>query len=428
MTSTVKKNNPVLRFFFNPLARGSAIMFTGSVLSGLLAYGLQIVLARALGVEDYGLVSSLMAVYTIVVSPLAALSLAVTKDASYKLAHHDMPGLRGLVAALWRTPLFVWVTASAMLIALAPLLTHIIKGANFLHIACLAGVVLAAYFVSLTGALVHALQRFTVSTAIGIGVVVAKIVAVVVLVWMGFRVNAVLLGFTVSSLIAAAMSYQVFYRSCGRGESVLYQGTAFHMRRLFPMLISYLSINIISQYDLLLVKYLFDARVAGEFALAAVLGKAIFVLPTSIGSAVFPIAARGHALAEDGRKTLFLACAYVFLLAAGGTFGLWLLGDFFIRLFFGEGHLLASQVIGIYGFAMIPLAIMYVIEYYYLANGKVLVPLFIFASTLLQIIALTVAHVEIITLVWMQALANLACLLLIIAYVHMKTKGTYRFA
>src|SRR4051812_45659732 len=76
---------------YSKLARASALLFTSTIAGGVLGYVFQVMMGRMLPTADYGLFSAIMALFMVLVTPLGALMLVISRKVSEYRALQD-PG------------------------------------------------------------------------------------------------------------------------------------------------------------------------------------------------------------------------------------------------------------------------------------------------------------------------------------------------
>lgn len=93
-----------------------------------------------------------------------------------------------------------------------------------------------------------------------------------------------------------------------------------------------------------------------------------------------------------------------------GALFYWLFGPWLVQTFMGSEYKESGEIVRFYGFAMIPLALMMVAEYFLLAKGKALFAFLLGVGAPIQIAAITRYHDTPLDVVWIVGLGGAALL------------------
>ena len=115
-------------------------------------------------------------------------------------------------------------------------------------------------------------------------------------------------------------------------------------------------------------------------------------LPASLVLALFPMVAESHALRQNPKPYLWKAIAYTLLLSGTGTLIYWLFPDIFLRLLLGIKYLQAAPLLGLYGIAMLPMALLLVLINYYIARGANVIWLLCGSGAVIEILLISLRH------------------------------------
>jgi O-antigen/teichoic acid export membrane protein len=279
------------------------------------AYVVSAILARKLGAIDYG-------IYGVVISQLLWLESLVSAGvpgATCKLiasGRHD-------VGEVERSARALLVGSSLLLVGscwfLAPVMAnfmHIPNGALLLRIAII-DVPFAVVYASYDGIL-YGHRRFGV---IGLAQVVyglTKLGASVVLIWLGFSIERVLIGNVISTCVVCA-ALGVYYPPTGclpRGRIV---------REILsiaaPMALYLISVQVLLNLDLWSLKILWTGRgeVVGQYVASGNLARTLTVIPAVQTGVLFASVAWALASREGARARLHLqeATRFVLVISAG---------------------------------------------------------------------------------------------------------------
>lgn len=272
------------------VALHGAFVFLGIFASNVLSYLFYMLIGRRGGVVIYGEVTSLISAILVLGAPANVLQLIAARIAADLDASQNVAGLRRLARAMTG-----WTAlAGALIVAAAVVFRGPVAG--FFHITdsrsvVLAGVSLGLYWMAygqrgvLQGA--HRFGDLSISLA---AEAATKVVAGVWLVG-AFGTAGALGGFTIALAVGALYNLVRFRRLFGTGTagSPFDRGTVERIVR--GVGVGQLTLTALTFYDVPLVKHIFDARSAGLYAAAALVGRVVIAGNAFIPTIVLPKAA-----------------------------------------------------------------------------------------------------------------------------------------
>jgi O-antigen/teichoic acid export membrane protein len=231
--------------------------------------------------------------------------------------------------------------------------------------------------------------------------VLLKIVFSGVLVGIGYGVTGALIGVFIAVIGGWLITCGPVYRAVIAGKGKQFHSLHLTILPSLPVLVANIAFAIMTQIDIVLVNYYFSPHDAGLYAAASVLGKAVMYLPGGLALAMFPMVAENHARNEESTHLLIQALLMAAFMCGCGAFFYYFFSDWIIRFFYGESYKGAGEVLRYYGFAILPMALIMVAEYFLIAKGRVifaylfllfapmqLLAVYYFHSTLLSIVAI----------------------------------------
>lgn len=398
------------------LLMASSYLFASSIVGGVLGYVYQIVMARFMTPNDYGLFMALMALVPILSVPLATIYMAVSRRFSQYIALDEKDKL---VDLFWSAQIKVVLFGSIGLlffIACSVSLQRFLVAPSLLSIWLVGIYMFFVFLITIANAAIQANQHFwfiAFSNVIG---PLGKLVFGVLFIALGLRVQGAMYGLISTVAMLAAIGFYYCWRNLGLTWRKPSWSQHLNLKDIYPVFLATFSFTLLFQIDLLLVKHLFSPYEAGMYAAAATLGKATLFLPSSIVVPLFPMTA---AETTAGRETTNLL-----LKAIGVTFGISLLGALFyyllaeqtIMILFGPDYVEAAPILRYYGFAMVPMAIIMVVEHYLVAKGRLLFAYLIFGlSPVFVLFVLFWSHSPI-SVVWLMIGVGISILVLAVFF------------
>lgn len=316
----------------NLLVKGSAILLLGAVLTNLGSYLFHLVLARMLGVAEYGVLESLVSLAYFINVPIAVFSLVTVK---YISQEKDDRKRALFVKKLLKGFLSWGVMGLAAFLLASPVIKSVVKvDSPWLIIGIGFGGYLGVYS-SVFSASLQGLAKFFRLSLVMIFGSWLKLGLAVLLVLFGFGVGGAIYGIVLASFFTAFVGYQLLTRLLPFGG-----GGEISVRRSFKRIGSYsmavlasnLSLTSFYTLDIILARYFLPPIEAGHYAALSVLGKIIFFASSPVSQAMFPLISDKKARGEDYKKLLGLS----FLLVSAISFSLIIAYNFLPNFIVGQ--------------------------------------------------------------------------------------------
>lgn len=344
-----------------------------NVMAGGLGYVFQVLMGRMLTPGEFALFSAIMSVAAILTSPIAAVFMVISRNITQLFAS----GCTSFILRTYKRFTNICLLSAGGLIFVSFVfenqITLYINNSNKIHIILLSLIMASAALGMLNNAYLQATQDFNWLAGMSVTTVLLKIIVATFLVAIGLGVSGALTG----AVISTAGAYLVvnrFIKLKYRSSQVenhpnLVQVTDFS--RLLPVLIATISVAAMTQLDVVLVNNFFDLETAGQYAAAAILGKAVLYLPGGLVLALFPMVAEAQAKDNKVVGYVLTASALTFFLCGAAAFFYWEFGDFIVHTLYGEKYSGVGEILKYYGLIMLPMALLVVAEYFLMALGKV---------------------------------------------------------
>ena len=158
------------------------------------------------------------------------------------------------------------------------------------------------------------------------------------------------------------------------------------------MLVGSLAFASLTNADILLAAYFLPADVAGVYAAAALVGKAVLFLPAAIVTVLLPKAVVRKAAGLSPHKILLASAAVTLIVTLGATVLLALVPESLLVWAFGGDFRDATSLLGWFGLAMTAAALVNVYLSVYFAERNVRFPLLVLAAAVAQLIAVAAWH------------------------------------
>ena len=375
------------------LIKSSSLLFVAAMVTNVFNYAFQITMGRMLSPKEYGLMNALLALFVIMVVPVAPLFTVIThKTAEYK-ALGDLAAIHDLHRKMSRRVILAGLCGLVLFLILSPYLRDYLHMSSIVPIVIIGMSLIAALSYPVNLAVLQGVQDYTwlgILSSLGGP---AKFLFTVLFVWAGFGVSGVMAGMVASGLLLWSMSYFPTGRhlihvkgSNGAAEHVSFTDA-------IPVFLAVFAFTLLTQADMVLVNRYFTAQdAAGIYASAAVLGKAVMYIPGAIVLALFPMVSEQYALNRGSRHLLFKALIMTMAISGSGAVFFYLFPVSIIGVVYGNQYTEAASILKYYGLAMLPMALLMVLMNYLIAREKNLFSYIMIVGALLEIFAIILFH------------------------------------
>jgi len=277
-------------------------------------YAFFLLAGRVLGPADYGLVAAILSGVLVIQTPFTSLQTALARVVS------AVPSAEG--AALYRTALrraLRWTPAGAALAAAAVVLAGVVR--DGVPVGPLLAAILVLLPVAVFPLALGQLQgerrfgRYALSMA-SFGL--PRPLMLLPLLALGLGVYAALLGTAATTVLAGVVA--VLFTADRLREAVPGPPQAHHARAmatsLAPLVAGVTAVAVMSNLDVIAAKLALDPVEAGLFASAAVVAKAVFLVPQAITIVLLPRVAQRHAAGGATAELLAVSLGATLLIGA----------------------------------------------------------------------------------------------------------------
>jgi O-antigen/teichoic acid export membrane protein len=374
-----------------------------NVIGGGLGYIYQILMGRFLTPADFALFNAIFATYIIITSPLAAAMMAISKQTSTLRATDRLSELKPLYISSCKKILLFLFPILCVIAILRDMAAEFFKTTNEVNIWLLIFMLALSPFLTVNNAFLQGLQKFKWMAGSTILSIAAKLLLSLVFIYLGLRATGVLAASAIVSIGLISLGGWLIFSSI-TGNSVAGNPQPVNplkIQTLAPILVANLGFTLLTQLDVVLVNWLFPPDQAGLYAAAAVYGKAILYLPGGLILALFPAIAENQAKNNSSMSMIIHALAWTAGICGAVAFIYFVFGTQIIEISYGKDYSTSGQLLGWYGIAILPMALVVIAENILIAQGRVLFCWLFLAILPFELLAIYIWHSEL----WMIILA-----------------------
>lgn len=354
------------------LEKNSIILFVIMMSGNFLNYLFQIFMGRQLGVKEYGELSALLSIIAI----LGVLSLVIAMLSAKYTVQFIVGGQRAILRLFILKMFIIVAISSAVLLTLGVICSPWIASAlkinnNKLIIFTIITGSLSIFASVLLGVL-QGLKRFVYYGIMSFISIAGKLVLSILLVMIGWHLYGPLTGFILG--IALSMGYgficiRDMLRKPDTEQSLNFKWNEFIQFAGKVLLIQVL-ISVITNGDILLVKYYFSEHDAGLYSSAMVIGKISMYAAMAIVAALFPMTMEHVENGKSTRQLLIKSLLYSGGIAVLCAIVLNVFSGFIISTLYGNQYLPSTAYLLPVSAFVIPVTLYTVMMNYQLATGQ----------------------------------------------------------
>lgn len=358
-----------MNLFRNRLLRASSYLTLATLFAGSLGYVFQVLMGRLLCDSDFAVFSSLNSLTMIAGSPLAALMMLIARRVA-SLNAADTTAVLPKLYRFWQTRVLgAFLVLGCILAWAMPQVQAFVKTSDGTAVWLFWGVLTINALVLVNAAFLQGFQRFAWLGGLSVVIVALKILIACGLIgaaaWglRGALAGMLSAGFIIwiAGLIHLQQTFPTQQEQCGPGAY------GFPLHEVVSCLSATVGFAVLSQADVPLANRVFPPEIAASYAAAAVLGKAVLYLPGGIALALFPMIAASHGQRTARLTMLYQALLTATVLCGAAATAYSIVGNRLITGLYGVRYPAAPSLLAQYGWAMLPMALVFVLNHFFLA-------------------------------------------------------------
>ncbi len=391
----------------NQFFRNSVILFSGTMVANVLNYVFHLAVGRMVSPSAYGEIESLISLLTIISVPAGTLTLIATKYAADMKATGDLSGTYALSQYLTKKVLLYGLPLLLVVFLLTPLAQDFLNIGESLPILLLWGVMFFSFLSAATSGILTGWQKFTNTSLVGVFSTGLKLLAVLMLLKLGFAVSGVVGSYVLSTLFVYLANLfllrRFFQHNPNEEQRRVYFSFPDIKSYVLPAFFGTLSVAILGNVDMIFAKHHLEASASGEYGALSVAAKTIFFVTGVLTTVLFAMSAEESKQKKRGSYTFRLAVWLTLLVVIGSVVFFSLFPEFVVSLLFGEKYLAVSHLLpwfalaaGVYSLANLFLQYLLSLHetrvtlFFLALAGLEIFTLFFFGETLYAIIGITI--------------------------------------
>ncbi len=346
---------------------------------------------------------------TVVLLPIGALQLGVSREVSRLLAVGDHDGADAFAYTTFRYGLIATVPVVVAGLVLVIPLRELLNIESTAAVAfAVSGLTIAIVMPIATG-VIQGHQRFRAVAVIYVLPFLLRLMLLAVIAAAGYRLGGAVFAAVAAGFVTAAVAIGLVRSPVRRGARFVRPALGSFLRYLWPLVVGLIGIAILTTVDLLVVRARFPDD-AGPYAAASAFARVAFFLPATILTVLFPRTAARQARGEDTADILgrSLIATAIFGGALAVFYGM--TGRGLIHTSFGADFAPGGDQVVLLTVSMTLFALANVLVGFHLSRGESRYAWIIAASVPVQIAALALVPESPRGVIWVDIAIGVALL------------------
>lgn len=403
--------------FSSQLIKGSFILLIGSTLVNFGSYIYQLLMGRMLGPENYGVLTSLIALLYLLIIPSQTILTVVVKFTTAYKAKKEFAKILALLISLSKNFTIIGIIFFLLFIFGKNFI------ANFLNIHETLPLILTSvlFIISLlsttNNGILQGYLKFTFLSVNGVFSILLKVGLAYLLVRVGFSVNGAILALISASFFPYLISfYPLRFLRDYKSQEIQKIDWGKIREYATPVLIATLGMTSLYSTDIILVKHFFNSLDAGFYAALAMMGKIVFFASVAIGTVMFPLVSEKFESGQKVHHLLFESLLLVFLSSIIITAAYFFWPEFMISLLYGSKYFAIAQNLGFFALFITLYSLSNILLQFFLSIGRTRVAAFPIGGAIFQVVLIWFFHTSIRQVITASFIVTALLLLALLLY------------
>lgn len=346
------------------LLKGSLILLVSFGLFNVFNFLVQFSMARMLSLEDFGIFASLMAIVYVLAVFVESIQTVVVKYSSKSVSDGKVKNLfKRSMKKSFRTSLIIFAIYLIFSLILSELLQI-----DYYLLALNGVIIFASFLIPISRGILQGRKRFVSLGANMVSESFSRLILSILFVFMGLKVFGAVLGTIMGFAISFGFSF-LQLKKILKSDEEKHKAPQIKNFGQSAVLVNLLIIAFYS-IDIVIAKMMFNEIVAGTYAVASVLSKAVFWGTLPISKSMLPLSAENANKKKENNKILLNSFLMVFSLIFVALLVFGLFPDLIINIFSGKIIPEASEILIYLGISTSLISISNLLLIHKLSIGK----------------------------------------------------------
>ena len=359
---------------FNKIITNSGIVFIGIFTSGFFGYLFHIIIARLMSPNDYSIIISLLSLLAILTAPSVTLVMIVCKEVVYLLTKENS---QELIKSFFFKMYKIFMVILICLFFLSYFCkSYFLSQFNigvfeYYLFVCLIFLTFVTFFHI---GFIQAFEKFKVYASSFVIFNVLKVCLVYIFISFGYEKTGVLITLVFISALQAYYTFYFINKKIGIFKNLNFKKYNFifiNLKNSFIIIVANVSFIIITQGDILMVKFFFDQQYLNIYTPVSALSKIILYIPSAFTIAIFPLLVKSFLINVKVKDTIVLVIIFNIVVGFSVSLFFYFFSEPIIINLIGYDYKESAALLSVSGFGFIPFSIIYVLEHYYLSKNTI---------------------------------------------------------
>lgn len=364
------------------------------------------IMSRKLGPEQYGELSTLLTISSLILMTLSAICFIIARFITYYKTRQQYEKMKYL--ANWAFIFFFFIGLIAFIVTY----TFSKNIANFLAIPdnsiikIFGFVIWISFMTPIIEGILRGLQKYSFMTKYKLSEWFLRVLIASILIFLGFKIKSIIISLILGSMIVIVFAgYKLKHIYINKPYKTSLKEV---YKFAFPVFLACLFFAILANVDLILVKHFFSATAAGYYAAASLLAKLSLGMAFGSAGVMFPKIVEHFSNGENKKMNELLKNTLKITLIVGAAITIItaIFPHQIAYLLFGNQYNI-NGILSIYVFAMFFLSISAILMMYELAVKRYEFIFIFLMAALFEIYQISMHHVDLYQIVWTLFFVNL---------------------
>ncbi len=369
---------------------GAGILIAANVLANFSNFGYNAYLGREVAIEEFGTVSLISNIFTLLGVLTGAFGKTVTYKTAYLLGKFKFP-ISDFLDKVEKKSFFTSILLTLIWTSLIPLMSFYFKSSILPFViftpALFISFVSSTYSGYLSGNLL-----FTTIAALTVFESLVKLVAAVIFVKVGLPELVY-----ASIPISLFLSFLISWFAIGRIKKAelplkLSFNLSFPKGFYITSILTKLSSVAFLSFDIVLAKLYLEPKAAGEYALLSLSGKIIYFLGVLFSQFIVPVISKTEGAQKNSKFVFYKLLGISTLASLAGFVAIGVFGKFTIPYLFGEKSLGITQYLLLYSYAIFSFSVASSVIIYHQIKRHYLFPIIGVLVAFYQVYLISLNH------------------------------------
>ena len=410
--------NLIKNILKHELISGTFYIFIGTMFANVLAFLLNLFLARSLTYADYGIFASLLSIITLALIAGGSITTVIVKFSAGYYTRNEYDKLKSFYKKFAKFIFFLSLLSIIFFTLTSPLLSSFLHLDNYFYLVLVGLCVAAFYMQTLNSAFLQGLMKFKFISLVSAISSIIKLIVGVVFVLLGMRAFSGLWSIFFMGLGAFLICFFPLKRIIfQKSEKEISLPTKEILIYALPTFATIFFLTSFTSTDVILVKHFFSPHLAGFYAGLSLIGRVIFYFTSPIPMVMFPLLIKRHDKGEKFHNLFYISLGLVLLPSLAITIFYFLFPNFVIDLFLGgRNYLVIAPYLGLFAIYLSVFSMVNICVNFFLSFNKTKIVFLVILASLLQIILIYLFHANFYQVIGISLSLSLVLLVALLFY------------